>query len=212
MKTEGIFHKYSAFSTTPTAKASEEERTLERQLEELFDQRDSVIANLSRILDSEPNSSTAKLQNLLRHREVLADHRKEFGRIKSSIQHARDRENLLSSVRNDINQYHSSSARGGNRDRFAELDEEEYMLDERQRLDSSHNMADSVLAQAYAINSSFSEQRAMLQNAQRRIMMAAGRIPGINAIIGKINTRKKRDSVIIALLISFCALLLLWLR
>lgn len=172
--------------------------------------RESIIANLNRILDSEPNTSTAKLQNLLRHREVLAEHKREFARIKSSIQTARDRENLLSSVRNDIHQYHSSS-RGG-RDRMAELDEEEYMIEERSRLDNSHNMADSVLAQAYAINSSFGEQRAMLQNAQRRIAMAAGKIPGINAIIAKINTRKKRDSVILALLISFCMLLLLWIR
>ena len=35
-------------------------------------------------------------------------------------------------------------------------------------------------------------------------MLTEGSIPGINTLIGKINTRKKRDSVILAGLISLC--------
>lgn len=73
-------------------------------------------------------------------------------------------------------------------------------------------MADSVLSQAYAINQNFADQRAMLGNINRRVMHAASQIPGINTIISKINTRKKRDSIILALLISFCFLLFLYFR
>lgn len=41
-----------------------------------------------------------------------------------------------------------------------------------------------------------------------------GRLPGINNLIGKINTRRKRDTVIMALVISMCTILIMlyWLR
>lgn len=86
------------------------------------------------------------------------------------------------------------------------------MLDERQRIDNSHGVADSVLSQAYAINADFGEQRARLSQINRRAMHAASQIPGINTIIAKINTRKKRDSVILASLIALCFLLVLYMR
>lgn len=147
------------------------------------------------------NSSAAKLQNLVRHKEVLTEHNKEFQRIKNNLHSARERASLLSNVRNDINQFHSASR-----------EDAEYLLDERNRLDNSHNMADSVLSQAYAINQNFADQRAMLGNINRRVMHAASQIPGINTIISKINTRKKRDSIILATLISICLLLILYFR
>lgn len=86
------------------------------------------------------------------------------------------------------------------------------MLDERDRLDRSHNIADSVLSQAYAVNEDFMGQRQMLQSINRRIAHSASQVPGINAIVAKINTRKKRDSVILAGLIAMCFLMVLWFR
>lgn len=86
------------------------------------------------------------------------------------------------------------------------------MLDERGRIDNSHNVADTVLSQAYAINADFGEQRARLVQLNRRAMYAASQIPGINTLISKINNRKRRDSVIMAALISFCMLMIFWLR
>lgn len=166
------------------------------------------MSSLSRLLDSESaaNSSAAKLQNLTLHRSILADHRREFSRLKSSIADSRNRTNLLHSVRNDISAFRSASQLEEGRS------EADYMLDERARIDNSHNIADSVLSQAYAINADFGEQRIRLQQLNRRAMYAASQIPGINHIIAKINTRKKRDSVIMASLVAFCFLMLLYLR
>ena len=73
-------------------------------------------------------------------------------------------------------------------------------------------MADSVLAQAYATNEEFASQRAALASINRRIKMSAAQIPGLNTLISKINTRKKRDSIIMAGLVSFCVLVLFFLR
>jgi len=207
-QTENLFHAYSSFVSSPAAKPSEEETRTEAQLRDILQRRETTISSLSRLLDSEValTSSATKLQNLSLHRSTLSDHRREFARLKSTISESRSRTHLLSSVRDDINAFRSASRIEEGRS------EAEYMLDERDRLDRSHNVADSVLSQAYAIQTDFSSQRQLLGNINRRIMHSASQIPGINTIISKINTRKKRDSVILASLIAMCFLLLLWFR
>src|SRR5579871_6146090 len=103
-------------------------------------QRETLISQLSRLLDSEATltSSALKQNNLQRHREILQEHRRELSRLRSALQEARNRANLLSNVRHDIDAYHSSNP---------ERAEAEYMLDERTRIGNSNNIADSVLSQ-----------------------------------------------------------------
>ena len=163
------------------------------------DQRSALLSQLSRLLDSEPTTSALKSTNLARHREILQQHRTELSRLKSSISTARDRANLLSNVRSDINAY-----------RDAQTAEADYMLDERARLDRSHNVADSVLSQAYAVNESFGLQRESLVSIQRRITGAAAQIPGINGLMQRIGSKKRRDGIILGSFIAFCFLVLLW--
>ncbi|KAA8913322.1 hypothetical protein FN846DRAFT_163294 [Sphaerosporella brunnea] len=207
-QTESLFQTYSSFTSDPPPKPTAEETSTEASLQDVLSRRETVVAALARLLDSESsvNSSAAKLQNLTLHRSTLADHHREFTRLKSSIADSRNRANLLYSVRNDINAFHSASRLEEGRS------EADYMLDERTRIDHSHNIADSVLSQAYAINADFVEQRTRLMQINRRAMYAASQIPGVNTIINKINTRKKRDSVIMASLISFCFLMVLYFR
>ncbi|KAF3939514.1 hypothetical protein ABW19_dt0208038 [Dactylella cylindrospora] len=205
-QTDKLFQAYSSYTFNPARQPTEDEIRLESELQEIFSKRDAVVASLSRTLDSDSAaaSSATKLQNVLRHKEILSDHRKEYQRIKSAITQARNHSNLLSSVRDDIHQY-----RSGNIDPTREA---EYRLDERDRIDNSHRMADAALATAYAVNDEFRQQTVMLSSINRRIKGAAMQIPGINTLIGKINTRKKRDSVILACLIAVCFLMLLWIR
>lgn len=81
------------------------------------------------------------------------------------------------------------------------------MLQERGRIDNSHNMADSVLSQAYAINENFGLQRETLANINRRIVGAASQVPGINGLIQRIGTKKRRDGIILGSFIAVCFLL-----
>ena len=105
-------------------------------------------------------------------------------------------------MRNDINAYRSSQN--------PEAAEAEYMLNERRRLDNSHNMADSVLSQAYAVNESFGLQRESLTSIQRRITGAAAQIPGINGLMQRIGSKKRRDGIILGSFIALCFLVLWW--
>jgi len=84
------------------------------------------------------------------------------------------------------------------------------MLDERRRLDNSHNVMDSVLSQAYATNESFGLQRETLSSIQRRITGAAAQIPGINGLMQRIGSKKRRDGIILGSFIAICCLALLW--
>jgi Golgi SNAP receptor complex protein 1 len=204
-QTETLFHTYSQFSAVPIIppKPTEDERQTEAKLQEILEKRETLISQLSRLLDSEATltASALKQNNLSRHREILLDHRRELLRLRSTLQDARNRANLLSNVRNDIDAYHSSNP---------EAAEAEYMLDERRRIDNSHNMADSVLSQAYAVNESFGLQRETLASINRRISGAASQVPGLNSLIGRISAKKRRDGIIMGSFIAFCFLMFLY--
>ena len=164
-------------------------------------QRESLVGQLSRLLDSESGQSAVKQNHLARHREILSDHRRDLARLKSTITDARNKANLLSNVRSDIDAYRYANP---------ETAEAEYMLDERRRIDNSHNMADNVLSQAYAVNDNFRIQRETLASINRRIVGAASQVPGINSLIGRIGAKKRRDGIILGSFIAFCFLMLLW--
>lgn len=204
-QTETLFHTYSQFASVPNipAKPTEEEKQAESKIKETLDTRETLISQLTRLLDSEATltASALKQSNLTRHRDILSEHRRELARLTSQLNSARDRSNLLSNVRSDIDAYHSSNP---------EAAEAEYMLGERSRIDNSHNMADSVLSQAYAVNESFGMQREMLGSINRRITGAASQIPGLNSLIGRISAKKRRDGIIMGSFIAFCCLVFLY--
>ncbi|XHF97306.1 hypothetical protein AWENTII_000901 [Aspergillus wentii] len=189
----------------PPQNPSEDEVRIESQLKDILERRDSLIAQLSRLLDSEATltASALKQNNLARHREILQDHRRELQRLTSAIAETRDRANLLSNVRSDISAYRASNP---------DTAEADYMLEERGRIDESHSMMDGVLSQAYAINENFGLQRENLASINRRIVSAAGSVPGMNALIGKIGTKRRRDAIILGAFIGFCFLMLLFFR
>ncbi|RSL70633.1 hypothetical protein CEP53_001812 [Fusarium sp. AF-6] len=205
-QTENLFHTYSQFSaaTNIPPKPTDEERSTEKKLEELLQKRETVIDQLARLLDSEAalTSSALKQNNLALLREKLSGHKRDLARLRSTLQQARDRANLLTNVRSDINEYRQNNP---------EAAEADYMLEERNRIDNSHSMADSVLSQAYAVNDSFNLQRETLASINRRITHAASQVPGINTLITRISAKKRRDGIIMGGFIAFCFILFFFL-
>jgi Golgi SNAP receptor complex protein 1 len=162
-------------------------------------QRETVIAQLGRLLDSEATltSSALKQNNLALLRDKLSDHRRDLSRLRNTLKEARDRANLLGSVRDDISAYRAANPAAA---------EADYMLDERAGIDRSHDVADSVLSQAYAVQDSFALQRETLASINRRITLAASQVPGINTLIGRISAKKRRDGIIMGSFIAVCFL------
>ncbi|KAL4782993.1 hypothetical protein BJX76DRAFT_331222 [Aspergillus varians] len=206
-QTQNLFHTYSQYAsmTKLPPQPSEEEARNETQIKDILEKREALIAQLARLLDSEATltSSALKQNNLSRHREILTEHKRELSRLKSGISESRDRANLLSNVRSDIDAYRSSNPAAA---------EAEYMLEERRRIDESHGVIDGVLSQAYAINENFGIQRETISSINRRIVGAASQVPGVNALIGKIGNKRRRDALILGALIGVCILMLLLFR
>lgn len=202
-QTESHFHTLSQYASSNNLaeKPTPEETNTESEMLELFTKREAIIGQLSRLLDSESAISTSALKqnNLTRHRELLTDHRSELRRVKSQIAEARSRQHLLSNVRNDI----ASS-------RTQEEAEAEYMLQERNHLDHSHSVIDSVISQAYQINENFGIQRETLASVNRRITLAASQLPGVNDLMARIGSKKRRDGIILGSFIAFCFLVFFW--
>ncbi|KIE03114.1 Golgi SNAP receptor complex, subunit 1, partial [Metarhizium majus ARSEF 297] len=197
-QTENLFHTYSQFSSAVNIppKPSEEERNTEAKIEELLEK-------LARLFDSETTltNSGVKQNNLSLLRDKLSSHRRDLNRLRGTLQQARDRANLLTNVQSDIDNFRANNP---------ETAEAEYMLEERNRIDNSHNVADSVLSQAYAVRENFLLQRESLANINRRITMAASKVPGINGLITRISARKRRDGIIMGSFIAFCFLIFFW--
>ncbi|TQS33483.1 hypothetical protein Golomagni_06168 [Golovinomyces magnicellulatus] len=204
-QTENLFHTYSQFSTAPNipAKPTADESSTEAKIQELLEKRDGIVTQLARLLDSESalTSSALKQNNLSLLREKLTAHKRDLTRLRTTLQQARDRANLLTNVRSDINEYRANNP---------EAAEAEYMLDERNRIDNSNNMTDSILSQAYAVNDSFLLQRETLASINRRITSAASQVPGINTLIGRISAKKRRDGFIMGGFVAFCFIIFFW--
>lgn len=194
-QTESLLSRYSSFAQTSSSESTAQEKSLNTKLESLLIQRQDVLDSLTKICDETPNISASKLSQLQRHKEVLQEHWQSFRNIRSSIQQERNRLNLLFSVKKDIAQQSIQ-------------DEDAYINDESRRIDESHTVVDNLISQAWDTRDQFSAQRAMLQNANDRIMRTLQRVPGINNVISKINTRRKKNAFILASLISICILVL----
>ncbi|KAJ3151008.1 Golgi SNAP receptor complex member 1 [Irineochytrium annulatum] len=126
---------------------------------------------------------------LQRHRDILYDFAKEFKRTKATIAATKDHADLLGSIRDDINAYKAGNS-------------QEFLLNERIKIDSSHKMADIVLDQAYETREALNNQGRTLFNSRSRVTTALSRFPLINGLIGKINTKKRKDAVVMGLVIG----------
>ena len=67
-------------------------------------------------------------------------------------------------------------------------------------------MADGVLSQAYAVQEGFVAQREMLESVRRRITGAAGQVPGINELMSRIGSKRRRDGIVLGTFIAICFL------
>ena len=169
---------------------------LERLLKRLTDVNDMMSEYLNGMSFAEPNA--AQLHTLQRHRDILHDYTHEFTKTKANIKASREREDLLGSVRRDISEYKS----GLNR-------RTDLYLKENEHIRNSDRMADEVINIAMATKENLNSQRNAFHNLSSRVLSVTNRFPMINNLVQKINIRKRRDTLIIGVIIAICIILLL---
>ncbi|KAF8226264.1 v-SNARE protein [Tricholoma matsutake] len=177
------------------AGSSERWKDLEIELDELLEKLEETNEQLSTLSNAPDVVSTSMLRAIQRHRELFHDNARELKRTKTSVQNALDQANLLSGVRNDIDTYKSSAT--------------DSLLAERGRIDSSHRMTDDILNQAYETRSEFSRQRTSLAGINTRMANVLNTMPGVNNLVSMIKSRRRRDSIIMGLVVGVCVIIII---
>ncbi|RXW24028.1 hypothetical protein EST38_g1807 [Candolleomyces aberdarensis] len=170
-------------------------KDLELELDDLSTKLQEINDQLGELASKPELLSTSMLRAIQRHRELHQDNVRELKRSKGNVKSALDQATLLSGVRNDIDAYKSSAA--------------DSLLAERGRIDSSHRMTDDIIDQAYETRAEFSRQRTSLAGINTRIVQVMNTMPGINNLIGMIKSRRRRDAIIMGVVIGVCMILLL---
>lgn len=172
---------------------------MEAELQALLAQYADEIEELAASMNDPmlPPSQT-QMHTVQRHRELLVEFERDFFRSKTNLRHALDRQQLLGHVREDIDNY-----------RATHEDETQAFLNEREHLDRSHRMLDDTLDQAYATQSEFRAQREQLGGTLARLTHIAAQIPGLDSVIGMISRRRRRDTIILAVVMGVCVVVLL---
>ncbi|KAL7408787.1 28 kda golgi snare protein [Mrakia frigida] len=174
-------------------------KLVEEEVEELIAKLTQTVEQLSETLnDPDETPSTTMLHAVQRHREVLGDYKRDFLQTRTNVQHALNSQNLLGSVRKDINAF--KAARSTTADA---------LLNERSTIDSSHRMTDEVLEQAYATRSDFAQQRSSLQNINSRMGSTLNTLPGMNTLLGLIQSKRRKDTIILGCVIGTLTVLFL---
>ncbi|XP_026138024.1 Golgi SNAP receptor complex member 1 isoform X1 [Carassius auratus] len=196
----------SSSDTAPLLSNSTQDRMFETMSVEI----EQLLAKLTGVNDkmaeytSTPGVTSlnaALMHTLQRHRDILQDYTHEFHKTKSNFMAIREREDLLGSVRKDIETYKSGS---GVNNRRTEL-----FLKEHEHLRNSDRLIDDTISIAMATKENMTSQRGFLKSIQSRVNTLANRFPAINNLIQRINLRKRRDSLILGGVIGICTILLL---
>ncbi|KAF9968229.1 hypothetical protein BGZ70_005772 [Mortierella alpina] len=186
-------------SSTSTTVTGEE---LETNIEDLLEKLNRLVDAMSGQLDAQTQTNgqapLSMVHLLQKHRDILHDYTKEYRKTRQNVRSARDHAQLLSSVWDDISTYKKGGVSGSG------MSASDHLLNERSRIDGSHLLADSALEQAYATKDDLDRQRSTLLSVNQRINNVATQLPSVGQLIGKIQSRKNRDNVILSCVIGSC--------
>ncbi|XP_045770280.1 Golgi SNAP receptor complex member 1 [Maniola jurtina] len=165
--------------------------TLSMELQQLLNK---LSALNDRMADLAP-SGTATLHTIKRHREILMDYQQEFQKTSARVSARREREELL---------------RGGSPPPAAPgLSRRDQYAKEANHLHSSHILVDEQINIAMEAREHLTSQRHTFKRMQTRFNDITNRFPMLNSLIYRINARKRRDSLILGIVVAVCTFLLL---
>ena len=161
----------------------------------------SVNASLSDWTDQHP-ASAATQHTLQRHREILKDYKQEYIQTKNNISALIKRNDLL------FDRSGGSSSRSG--DYSSSNLRMDLLLKESEHARNSERLIDDQISIAIEARDSLVNQRVAFKAIQTKLNDISNRFPIINNLVQRINLRKRRDAIIVAVVIGLCLAALLW--
>ncbi|ESO13007.1 hypothetical protein HELRODRAFT_63220, partial [Helobdella robusta] len=203
-------HDYGGLSNSvahrlPYNNADSSKSNLSSMSEAMSIEIEHLLANLTKVNDkmseytqslSMTSQNATLLHMLQRHRDILQDYSHEFHKTKSNIMAVKEREELLGSLYRD-NSYKPSS-------------QTDMYLKEHQHLINAERLVDEQINIAVNTKENLQSQRGALHSISNKVNSLTNRFPVLNNLIVKINLRKKRDSIILACVIGFCIIFIIW--
>ncbi|CAG9772719.1 unnamed protein product [Ceutorhynchus assimilis] len=179
--------------TVPLLSGEDTFEAMASEIEELL----TKLTQVNERLSEQPVSGAAMLHTIQRHREILADLSRDFRKTNSQHESRREREDLLKGS-ND-----SSFRTDGVNNR------RDMYLKENQHIHNSDHLINEQISIAVETREHLTTQRHTLKRLQTRFNDISNKYPIINSLISRINIRKRRDSIIVGLVVALCTLLML---
>jgi len=175
---------------------------LQEDLQSLLDQLGQVNDEMSEFANSA--GQTAAIQHTLqRHSEILVDYRQEFNKTRANIAAIVEREDLLGSVHSEISEYRNKEGSKRNQKMDSLQREMEHTRNSERLIDEQINIALDT-------RDSLVNQREILKAVQTKLNDLTNKFPLINNLVNKINFRKRRDTIILGVVIGLCLVFMLW--
>ena len=179
--------------------------TLEKDFNLLTEELDRLLSRLTTVNSSlndwaeKHTPSAASQHTLQRHREILKDYRQEYLQTKNNISSLIKRHELLD----------QGSSKSKSRDFSSNL-RMDLLLKESEHARNSERLIDDQISIAMEARDTLLNQRATFKAIQTKLNDISNRFPMVNNLIQKINLRKRRDAIIVAIVIGLCLTFLLW--
>ncbi|KAK4269773.1 hypothetical protein QN277_022886 [Acacia crassicarpa] len=183
---------------SPPLGSSRSWKSMEMEIQSLLEKLLDINDSMSRCAASAA-SATSVTQKLARHRDILHEFTQEFRRIKGNTNSMREHAELLSSVRDDISDLKASGS----------MSPRMQLLRERSAIHGSISHIDDVISQAQATRAVLGSQRALFGDVQGKVKLLGDKFPMIRSLLGSIQRRRSRDTLILSAVIAACTLFLI---
>ncbi|XP_050500109.1 Golgi SNAP receptor complex member 1 [Diabrotica virgifera virgifera] len=177
--------------TIPLLSGEDTFEAMSLEIEELINK----LTQINETLSEQPVTGAAMMHTLQRHKDILADLSRDFRKTNSLRESQRQREDLLRGTDN-----FRSDGINNRRDIY---------LKENQHIHNSDRLVNDQISIAMETREHLTSQRQTLKRLQTRFNDISNKYPVINSLIQRINIRKRRDSIIIGLIVSLCTILML---
>jgi len=178
---------------------------LERDLESLLSQLSAINDEMAGYAAGAGDARSAAIHHTLqRHSEILQDYKQEFSKTSNNIASMLEREELLSSVQSDISHYRNEPGGGKRNQKIDSLQRE------LEHTRNSERLIDEQINIALDTRDNLVNQREILKAVQTKLNDLSSKFPMINNLVNKINLRKRRDTIIIGLVIGLCLTFMIW--
>jgi len=172
----------------------------EAEIQQHLSQLSTINDLMSECSASATAPSAAMVHTLQRHRDILQDYTHEYGRTKSALDASRDRAQLLATSRDGDGAY-----KNGRLNR--RLD---HLLKENEHIRNSDRLIDEQIAIALETREHLGGQRATFKAIQTKVNDLAHRFPMINSLVQRIQLRKRRDSLVLGVVVGVCLIFFVW--